>query len=106
MYKNERNKRHKLYQLSYEIRDDDELEVLEQTLGNKCLELFRTFLTQQKYQMALDLTRFLSSEYIKVAIQLTEQLHITELVQRLVFKMKIKEHYEELEEQDLQEASA
>ena len=68
IYKATRNKRHKLYQLSNEIKDEDEIEEIEQSLEICTLELFRQFVIEKKHEMALDLVKFLSSAYIKITI--------------------------------------
>jgi hypothetical protein len=61
------------------------------------LELFREFLVEKKNNTAIDLVRFLSASYIRLAIQLVEQLRISELIPKLVHRLEIANQMEQEE---------
>ena len=72
IYKNVRKKKHKLYNLTNEILDEEELTSLEEKMELVALDVFRKLIVASKFQEGLDITRYLSSGTMKIAIQLVE----------------------------------
>ena len=62
------------------------------------MKLFKEFLVAGKVGNAADLCRFLNFSYLRLAVRLTEQLQVVEILPNLRFKLKLREHEKRREE--------